>query len=208
MHLLILFATGVLIGSAYCDNECFSSVFIDCARSTLNLGNDEDKPTLCNHLKKQFDCLKGKAASCGMSFTKEAENVSEILKQMCTKGNAINTEFERQKKCFKAAMDEKKCNEPIDKIMETAETIDEIISSNKEACRQINTYSKCIVESVERRCGGPNQKFFSSLFDPMMKFGKAVCEQLVAPVDEKMDEYKNVGLLSPYAIIPSFFIYA
>ncbi|CAL1280621.1 unnamed protein product [Larinioides sclopetarius] len=163
---------------------------------------------LGKHLKKQFDCLSEKAVICRMGFSKEAQKVSEILKQMCTKGNTINAEFERQKKCFKTAVDERKCHDPMDKILGTGETLKEMIRSNKEACKQLDSYSRCIVSSVETKCGRSNKNFFSSLFDPMMKFGQAVCDQLVTPADENTNEPRNVALISPIAIIPSFFIYA
>ncbi|CAL1280625.1 unnamed protein product [Larinioides sclopetarius] len=196
------------IGSVFCDNQCFTSVFTDCARSTLGFEDSDDTPTLCKHLKKQFDCLSEKAVICRMGFSKEAQKVSEILKQMCTKGNTINAEFERQKKCFKTAVDERKCHDPMDKILGTGETLKEMIRSNKEACKQLDSYSRCIVSSVETKCGRSNKNFFSSLFDPMMKFGQAVCDQLVTPADENTNEPRNVALISPIAIIPSFFIYA
>ncbi|GBL82870.1 hypothetical protein AVEN_106387-1 [Araneus ventricosus] len=208
MQLLCLFVAGALIGSVHCDNQCFTSVFTDCGRSTLDLDDADDMPTLCNHLKKQFYCLTEKAVRCRMGFSREAKNVSEILKQMCTKGNAINTEFERQKKCFKAAVDERKCNDPIDEILGTGETLKEMIRSNKEACKQLDSYSRCIVGSVETKCGGSNKNFFSTLFHPMITFGQAVCDQLVTPADENTKELKSVALISPFAIIPSFFIYA
>ncbi|GBM89530.1 hypothetical protein AVEN_188297-1 [Araneus ventricosus] len=205
MRTYILLAVAALLGSAYSDNECFKSIFTACPRHVLNPHDMEKPPTLCNDFKNQMNCLVNEAYLCDMRFLREALQVNVVYDEVCTEGEYLHILFERERECYKQAIEDNDCNEPINEIFNHT-TIDTIIRGNQEACGVLDFYENCVIQRVEEKCGVPTLDFFSYLFDAQVKLAKGVCHEVIHRADENDKSPHNLGLLNPLAIIKPLFV--
>ncbi|XP_055938637.1 uncharacterized protein LOC129968600 isoform X2 [Argiope bruennichi] len=189
MQLLFLLAAGVLVGSVSCDVECFKSVFRDCQ---LNAVDD------CDQLKAVYECAAQKATECSMEFADPARNVIRALEEVCTEASPLRTRFLRQKECYTEALDNENCFYLIYNLSSYIETSQDFIKMNKEGCRNLNVYSKCVVKNVKKNCG--DLSTFTYLLDPLMRLGQGLCKEVILPADENDKASDNLGLLSIFSI--------
>ncbi|GBN54948.1 hypothetical protein AVEN_242038-1 [Araneus ventricosus] len=190
MSLLFWFAVGVLIGSSSCDTECFKSVFNDCKLNAVDN---------CDRLRVAYECASQKATECSMGFSEQARNVSQTLEEVCTEASPIRSKFLKQKECYTEALDFEQCFYLIYNLTGYIETPEDFIKMNKEGCRNLNVYSTCVVKNVEKNCGDVST--FNYLFDPLMRLGQGLCQEVILPADEKGVTSDNLGLLSIFSVI-------
>ncbi|XP_055953285.1 uncharacterized protein LOC129989005 isoform X2 [Argiope bruennichi] len=196
MRIDILLVVAALLGSVYSDTECFRSIFTKCSRQVLNPGNLDTRPSLCDDLRNQMVCIADRALLCDMRFFREALRVGAIYDEICAEGDFNNILFEREKECYKKAIDHKDCTDPI-----------EVIRGNQEACGVLNFYKSCVIERVEEQCGAPTLDFFSYLFDAHIKLARGVCHEVILPADEDDNSPDNLGRLNPFQIVTPLFMF-
>ncbi|KAF8770467.1 hypothetical protein HNY73_017993 [Argiope bruennichi] len=195
MNFFALFAFGALIGSVYCDNECFRSVF-DCKGSSEN-------STMCSAGRKQFGCILNKAIECKMGFTEDAKKVMKLMENTCTEGKAMTRLFNQNQKCFNLSINDKKCKSIIENII--LDNSMNFIQTNKLLCRKLDTYTECIIESVVDNCGRGVKSFFSHIFDRLVTLSRSICDEIILPADDTDEDDDNVGNFSPFSILVNFF---
>ncbi|GBN84249.1 hypothetical protein AVEN_110066-1 [Araneus ventricosus] len=203
MKFLILFAVAAVFGSVHCDVECFRGVFKECQRDNVPL----ERLTLCDEIQYQVTCFSRVAYKCNMPFKVDADELKIAVMRVC-RGDGIQKWFDEEKACYKKAVNDSVCTEPINEALRDFKTPEDFIRANKKVCNLFEPYSNCVEDKVEKNCGRISQVLFNWLYNPMRKLSNSLCEQLILPADEKDGRPDNFGMLNVYASVAAIFISA
>ncbi|GBM82057.1 hypothetical protein AVEN_224075-1 [Araneus ventricosus] len=114
--------------------------------------------------------------------------------------------FDGEKACYKRAINDNACVEPIIEVMSDLETTEDIIRANKKICNLFEPYSNCVKENVEKNCNRTllSMILFKDLFNPLRNLSNSLCEQLILPEDED-SRHDNFGMLNVYEAVVAIF---
>ncbi|KAF8791990.1 hypothetical protein HNY73_003644 [Argiope bruennichi] len=84
--------------------------------------------------------------------------------------------------------------------------VKDIVLGQKETCKLVDAFSDCAFKNVENKCGKSTVGIFSSLFDPLIRMSRGLCEEVIIPADENDGFPDNPGMLSGIYITTLFFI--
>ncbi|CAL1296773.1 unnamed protein product [Larinioides sclopetarius] len=202
MKFLILFAVVASFGTIQCDVECFRDVFKECMGNFIPL----QQYRLCDETKRQIECVSRMADKCDMQFKGNAEELKTAIQTVCN-GGEVQKRFDEEKACYKTAVNDKKCVEPIHEANSGIESMGDFIRANKKICHLFEPYSNCVEENVEKNCRSASRVVFKSLYNPLRGLSNSLCKQLILLEDEDDKPY-SLGWLSVYAFVARMFAFA
>ncbi|XP_055953958.1 uncharacterized protein LOC129989439 [Argiope bruennichi] len=190
MNVLLLFTFGVLFGSAWCEDTCFSKQFASCVSNSID---DINKVyNSCDNLIAQGKCLHSAALDCRIGFVAEASRYELILDYACTKADSY---YESFRNCLGYSVNESNCHKQYQEIMMDRKTLQEILRGLKEACKKVDWFGSCLEGNTKDFCGEhQSDYFYKSVFESVIKLNKLLCNEVILPAEDNLHELVILGL--------------